>query len=137
MTFDQPLNLHLRRAVIGLVNQVAYHIILAGIEPVGLRFRFAIRQKVVAVVNDIPRAVHLLFSEPIAIIPLLDFVMMSLQSVVVQNRPDFAIRKTEVLIELRVCNRMHLEVVEPCEDALLRNSQATRHDREVEAVVRL
>ena len=119
LALNQALDFHLRRAVRAFADQLAHHCVSAGVQPVRLRLCLRVDAKRVDIIDYVPRAVYVLPAETIAVIPFSRFLMMRFQPVVRKHFTDLFVREAEVFIKTRIGNRMHHQIVESREDALL------------------
>jgi len=118
-TLDQPLDFQLLRAVAALLNEPPHHVVAAGIDPVRLRLRLRIKAQRVDVIEYVPRAIHILLAEAVAIVPRAGFLVVVFQTVIREQLANLLVGEAEVFVEAHVRDRMHHQIVQSREDALL------------------
>ena len=133
---DQGLDLSFCQAVIDFFNEMPDHTVAAGIGPIILRLHSWIVQKIVTVVDHIPRAIYVHISETIAVIPVLRSLISIFQAIIAQHFSDLAVCKAKILIETHSRDGEDLGVVEASEDTLLCHPQAASQHREIKAFIR-
>ena len=132
---NQTLNFHLRCAVCGFADQLSYHVVTAGVDPIGFGLCTFRRAQRIAVIDNIPRTVNILIAKTIAVIPFAGFVQMALKPVVFQHLSNFVICKSKVFIEIRIGNGVYGHIVQAGEDALLGYTQAAGQHGKKQAVI--
>ena len=81
-------------------------------------------------IDYIPRAIDVRIAEVIAVVPRPHVLQGILHAIVGQQLLYIRFRKAEIFVIARIRDGIHLEVVDPREDALLRDAQAACHHRE-------
>lgn len=98
-------------------------------------FRIRIIEKIGKIMYYIPMAVYFLVIEPVSIVPRLHFVKLVFKIETAKYIFNLFCSETEILVIGRTCNSIAVDVIQACEDALLFNSEASRHYRGFEAVI--
>ena len=120
---------------IDTVDKMMNHTVPACIHPVIFRLGLWIMNMIIAVIHNIPRTVHICFSESVSVIPFFYLVISVIHFIVMQHGLYFFICKTEGFIKFCICNRIYFEIVQSGKDAFFCNAQAARQNGKGETAV--
>ena len=90
---------------------------------------------IAAVIDHIPRAVHIYFSEPISIIPFPDCIVFLLHPIVRKHLLYFWVCKPKILIKRDFGDWKYFKIVETCKNAFLGNSETACENGEFQTAV--
>ena len=94
-----------------------------------------VSQQLIAVIDYIPGAVHVGIPKPVAVIPCPDCLFVGGQAVIFQKFLHIPVREAEELVVPDIGNRVNFQIVQPCKDALLGDTQASCQNGEEKAIV--
>ena len=99
-------------------DKIADDVVPAGINPEGPGERVRLPAQLVDIIDHIPGAVDFRTAKAVSVIPFLDQVKLVGALVSFCHGLDFALGKAEPFVGLCICDGIHLQVVQPGEDAL-------------------
>lgn len=111
--FQLPPGSRLRR-----LDEAAYDIVSAGVDPESPRRGFRVGSQVGAVIDHVPGAVNVCVAEAVSIVPFLGKVKPVPASVIAKHLLHFPVGKAEMFIELDVHHGEYPQVVQTCKNTL-------------------